>query len=492
MFDAVPLVYRGRLVVADHGRAVALALLVVGSIALAGAAWTATHPPTVEVTEPVATATVGTDVGSRAVVTGDSSLWARGTVLEDRPVYPLALAPRLTLEVHTTVPADRTVVVEHALTLVYRAERDGEVFWDRSRPLLAASHTVRDGDVADAVTLDVTAVRSELDELNAELTGLGRARAYLRLDVRYRADGLEGRLGRAAPLSVKASGYWIDGSLDAEAVHRSPVTREVSRQADPTTLLGLGVLGLVSYAGAGGVLLLSRRRLDREAVAEALERRRYAEWISAGRLDEVVADRAVPMDSLKDLVNVAIDSKNRVVHDPRRELFAVVAADVVYHYDPDPTAPELDVEGDVRVPLRHDGGWPPAAAGDPEERLADPGVADRPTDAATVTRTMGVERGTLVATYRLSTSADEPVVVEVLDGAVEADGPVPGYEPGGTVDAEAGVGFTAAVSPHWARLVKFAVRTDEPGPIESSPTVSRVATMGPADRTDRGSRWRRP
>lgn len=473
----VPLVHRTKLVVADHGPAIATVLLVVGVAAFAGAAWTLTHPPTVEVTQPVATQTVGADVETRTVVTGNTSLWDRGTTLENQPVYPLRSAPALTLQVHTSVPSGRSVAVSQELTLVFRASKEGEVFWRSNQSLLAEERVVQDGNLTTTATLDVTQVRAELDAINEELAGIGRARAFLRLNVSYRADGFAGTLSKTAPMTIRQSGYWIGGPLDAENTHQTPVTREVTKPPDLETAVGLGLLGVVSFGGAGGVVFLSRRRLERSAIADELERHRFREWISAGRLGQFATGQDIAMASLKDLVDVAIDSNSRVVHDRRRELFAVVADDVVYYYDPYYTEPELDIESDVRVPVRQDGGQPSAVDRPTRSRGTASGVADRPPESVSVSRDLVVENGQLVATYRLSTEVSEPVVVDVVDRSIRPDGPVAGFEPARTTAVEDGVGFTAAVSPHWTRLVKFAVGTDEPGPPGSGPAVRRVVTM---------------
>lgn len=482
--DAVPLVYRAKLAVAAHGTAVAAALLVVGTLAVAGAAWTVINPPTVEVTEPVATGTVGADVKTRAVVTGNTSLWERGTTLENRPVYPLDSAPRLMVEVRTSVPPGQPVDVSQSLTLVYRAEKDGEVFWRSTEPLVAEERTVRDGDVSAATSVDMRGMRAELEAINEELPGIGPAKAYLRLNVSYQAGGFAGSLSKTAPVTIRGSGYWIGGTLDAENTHRTPVTREVTRPPDLTMVVGLGLVGLVGFGGAGGVLYLSSRRLDRAAIADDLERRRYREWISVGRLGEFVTGQDVPMESLKDLVDVAIDSNNRVVHDRQRELFAVLADDVVYYYDPDFTGRELDIESDVLVPVRHDGGRRSAFAAAGRGRRSDPGTAEHPSDVVQISRDLGVEGGTPVATYRLSTHADEPVIVEVVDRALRGERPLEGFGPGAAVEVENGVGFTAAVSPHWTRVVRYAVVTDEPEPPVTEPQVRRVVTMGASRATD--------
>ncbi len=62
-----------------------------------------------------------------------------------------------------------------------------------------------------------------------------------------------------------------------------------------------------------------------------------------------IGDYHVSLDTLEDVVDVAIDTNERVVHDERRGLFAVVNDSVVYYYSDsglwEETAwPEMDLE----------------------------------------------------------------------------------------------------------------------------------------------------
>lgn len=477
-FSIVP---RVKLAIADHGRVIAAVLVAIGLVAMAGAAWTLTHPATVEVSESGDPRTVGADVETRAVVTGNTSLWERGTTLEDRAVYPLESAPALTLAVTTSVPAKQPVVVSQELTLVYRASRDGEVFWRESRRLLAEERSVESGQLESTATVDVPRLREELATINEELTGLGRATAALRLNVSYRAPGIAGSLSKTAPLSISESGYWLGGSLDAENTHESSTTRTIRKPPDTDMALGLMLVGVVALGGAAAVGYASRRRLERPAIAEELERERYREWISTGQLGRYVAGQDVAMASLKDLVDVAIDSNNRVVHDRERDLFAVVANGAVYYYDPLHDDPELDIETDLRVPVRHDGGQPSVFGRKGMATGRSAGAAGPGPDSVSVTGEIAIEDERQLAVYRLSTEVDEPVVVEVVDRTIQAREPVSGFEPGETLAVDDGIAFTAAVSPHWTRLVKVAVDDSPDEPPETRPQVRRVTSSGSAD-----------
>lgn len=508
----IPIVPRAKLAVANHGTVIAAVLVVVGLVAFAGAAWTLANPPSVEVTEQATTQRVGTDVETSTVVTGNTSLWDRGTTLRNKPVYPLGSAPNLTVRVHTTMPTGQQIHVTQELSLVYRASKDGQVFWQADQQLISKEATVQNGELTSSATFDVRQVRSHLNSINEDITGIGRAQAYLRLNVSYRAADFSGSISKTAPMAVLSSGYWVGGSLEGEKAHETPVTREVSESPDHQQAIGLGLLGLFALGGAGGVVYLSGRRLDPGAIEDELSHQRYREWVSVGRLGQFVSAQDVAMDSLKDLVDVAIDSNNRVVHDKQRELYAVVSGDVIYYYDPFHDKPNIEFEPSVEVPVRHDGGKTSAFEWATDE-VTEPEVADTsdtessaeddflrgaasaetaplPVDAVSVTADVTRKGGLTVISYHLSSDAPAPVTADIVDSKVEPLWAVPEFEPDDTMGIEGAASFQASILPEGERIVRYVVRTgasatDDPEELVrslSNPQVHRVVMEGNLER----------
>ncbi len=333
---------RLKLLLADHGRTVAVALLVAGVVAVAATGWVYATPPTETVTERVDVQTVGTAVVPSATITGNSTLWDRGTTLTNRSIYPMA-APELTLTVRTTVPADESVSVEQQLRLVYRATRDGTTFWQSEQPLTATKTTTTNGTVTSSTTIDVPAIRDRLDTYNEDLTGLGRAEAALHLAVTYETGRYTGEFTKTATLTIAENGYWLSDRLAASTTHSRRVTREVQGEPNQSILFGLAGLSLLFLASAGTIWYYRDTVADRSVLKERLDRTRFEEWISNGRIDQPPAGRTVPVETLADLVDIAIDSNKRVIHDPGRDHFVVLDGPILYRFDPSgkrPTAPE--------------------------------------------------------------------------------------------------------------------------------------------------------
>lgn len=321
---------------AGNGRTIAALLVVAGLLTLGGVGWAYVTPPTTEVTERTQTRTVHSELHTSAVVTGDSVLYSNGTRLRDEPIYLASPTPGARVNVTTTTPPNASVRVTQRLDLVYSVARENEVFWEESRTLVR-EETTRSGNVTAGARLDVGAVSDRLDRIRDEVGTAGTPRVELRLTVTYEMDGYEGRLQTTVPVRLGEDWYSI-GTDSVERTHGTPVTRTVTvPRRNPGLYLGGGLAGGLSLV-AGLVLTGLRRRrwigrCSERELAHGVHRARYSDWISTGELPAELAGPTVRTSSLEDLVDVAIDTGNRVVHDPERGLYVVFAETATYRYE---------------------------------------------------------------------------------------------------------------------------------------------------------------
>lgn len=89
---------------------------------------------------------------------------------------------------------------------------------------------------------------------------------------------------------------------------------------------------MLCLGGAVWVRRFHRRDVDVAVLRETLTRERFDEWISRGRVPKDTGQRSVYVESLEDLVDVAIDSSKRVIRDPERDQYVVIDGDIVYRY----------------------------------------------------------------------------------------------------------------------------------------------------------------
>lgn len=321
-------------VLAEYGRTIVVVLLVCG-LAFSGlAAWTYTHPPTTEVTDHTERQTVHSELHTRAVATGNTSMYEAGTKLKDQPAYLRPAAPEVTLSQRTSVPQNQSVRVDQRLRLRYQVAHDGNVVWTESRPLAANTTTTSGGEVTTTTSLRVRDVERRLAEISSDVGQSGSVQVDVVVSITYRTEQYGGNLTTAVPVRFSGSWYTIR-SKPLERTHSTPVTRTVPVPRDP---LGYGfpaALGGASLLVAGAVVARRRRGFDTAGLEHELQQRRYSEWISEGSLSGPSPETTVAIDSLADLVEVAIDLDSRVVHDPSEDVYVVVSDSVMYHFSPD-------------------------------------------------------------------------------------------------------------------------------------------------------------
>lgn len=323
---------RARRLLLRRGRAVAILLAVAGLLFVLAGGYVYATPPTETVTERVDVQTVSTKVEPSALVTGNTTLYDRGERLVEPSAFLFAATPTVDLTVETRVPSGIQVDVDQRLTLELSATNNGEPFWEDRTLLGARSQQVDDGRATLSASLDMRQVRQRVDTTRQELGDVGVLQARLNLTATYDTGTYQGVLTVSAPIVMTESAYWIDGSLSERREHDRTVTQPVRGQPDLALVGLLVVLGFGAIGAGGSVARLRRWEADEAALETELAHSRYKEWISSGEFPTQTDKRFVHINTLEDLVDVAIDSNKRVVHDEDIEAYAVVDGDLVYYY----------------------------------------------------------------------------------------------------------------------------------------------------------------
>lgn len=330
--------------IAVYGAVIAAALVVVGVVALFGA-WSAfTAMPTQQETVEINQQTVGTSLDSEAVVTGNSSLYEQGRVLRNSPVYFLEANPFLTLVLNTTGPADEPLTVNQSVTLEFRATRDGEAFWSERRPIMSREETTTDGLVQSTTSVNVTLIRDLVAEKRSAVSDVGILQSNLVVRVQYETGRYSGSFTAETSFVFSERAYWLAEDVAESRDHSETVTRTVAAETNPLEWVGPALLGLVALLGAAGVVLY-QQRLDALSIQTQLYRSRYEEWISDGEFPTGTEKKYVRINSLEDLVDVAIDTNKRVLYDEELDIYAVIDADIIFYFSTDPVSVDswLDV-----------------------------------------------------------------------------------------------------------------------------------------------------
>ncbi|MFC7199757.1 DUF5305 family protein [Halospeciosus flavus] len=327
---------RLRYLLAKRGPALVATFLAVGILLLAGAGAVYANPPTTEITDHTDRQTVSTEISAAAMVTGNTSLYERGTTLHDQPVYLLTAAPHANITVATTLPTDVSGTAEHDAELVYTARRGGETFWQHTEPLTVTTTSSATGTVS-TMTLSMPDIQEQLAAYQSEFGRAATTDVALRVSSQYTVGQYDGGSTNAYSLTFSDRWYGIETDTVSKT-HSTPVTHTRTLPLDSHLPFQLPLVGGIVFVVVGIVTGVTTRRLDavpEDELADELHHTRYGEWISTGRLPAPTTASTVRMESLEALVDVAIDSGKRVVYDPSVGRYAVLDGDVQYQYEPE-------------------------------------------------------------------------------------------------------------------------------------------------------------
>lgn len=363
-----PGIARAKLLVSKYGPALAVALAIVAVLALGIASWNYTHPPTTTVTDHTNKQTIQSTLQTSAIVTGESALYREGARIENQPVYFVDATPTLTLTVQTSVPDEQAVQVDQQIHLVMRASHDGEVFWQQTRVLEQEETTTSNGTVTTSTELNVSQLNNQVAPVRAELGSAGSLAVFVTVKASYETNQYSGSLSGKTPVQISGRTYSVE-PLTFDTTESTPKARTIvlpTREASAYTIpAGIGVTALL---GAGLITGLYRRSEHWNGIEGQIHRSRYADWISAGTLSTEIGDQYVPVASLEDLVDIGIDTNNRVIFDRDRDIYAVIDGRMVYYWGEERTW-EGQMENPTNIDQSED-------VGDDEES---PSTDDRPT-----------------------------------------------------------------------------------------------------------------
>lgn len=347
----------------DAQFAVILALCLIAAAVGGGLVYT-THvdPGTETRQQTVSSFTVETAYNHSAEVTEPNSVFGIGTVLEERDTYFTRIAPELDVAVETTYAAasasDVDVRFDSVLVLRNVDEEEDTVYWSERETL--ATETVSDVEPGETASASLALNSSAADETAAEIeeelgASPGETELFVVTDVTLEGtiNGESTSYDRTIELGIDHGGdvYTVsDPGLQSDTPERTePVTVEQShgplRSIGGPLLLVLGLLG-------AGALVYARREHDlaltpaeRDYLSYNDDRSEFAEWITTFRLPPSVHERPeAEAESLRDLVDFAIDNDTGVIEDPATGAYHAVTGEFVYTYRP-PSPPAVAPEG---------------------------------------------------------------------------------------------------------------------------------------------------
>jgi hypothetical protein len=311
-----------------------------------------------------------------ALVTGSNPVFPQGTTLQNRTVYYRSIAPTVngTYTFGYGSSVDGSLAVETTVLLQLRSlggdqggagEADDQtVYWETSRELTNTSVTgVNPGErVLTTFRVNTTEVAQRLDEIEASLGGsTGTIQTRIVVVTAYRGSvagtQVDERAIHHVPITIEGETYGF-GDTGPWRQEREQIRQvQVPNEYGPLREIVAPVLSLLSLLGLLGLAVARHRGLNeltstqRATLAFFRNRSSYDEWITRARLpDGAIEEQRAKVSTLEDLVDLAIDTDERVIEDPYKNAYIVQHEGVTYVYSP-PVQIESGGSGSPADPL---------------------------------------------------------------------------------------------------------------------------------------------
>lgn len=363
-------IIRAKQLVSSWLIAIVIVLVLTSSVAAAAAYHTHTNPPIEREEVIVAAWSEETTLSHQARVTEPNLVFEQDQTLLNRPVYFSRVSPILEGQQDYSYAAsdDGNLTVETVVRVRLRSvSPEGNVYWQRSDAIdRSRVEGLAPGEIATTTTaLNVTDVVNTLEQIEASLgatLGATEIRVVFDTSVSGTVNGENVQTQHADSILVEPSSGSFTVQADEGVQERYERTETVESKATHGPLLRYGLFGVlfVSLASMTGLVGLNRTgRLtpskDDLSIIGTSERDEAQDWISTVSVpDEALETIVIPVDSLSDLVDIAIDTNERVLKDDDRKAFYVLDNTIHYVYlpvertdttDADPSSESPDEDG---------------------------------------------------------------------------------------------------------------------------------------------------
>lgn len=271
-------------------------------------------------------------------VTEDTSAFEAGESLTDRSFYPRQNTTNPVIS--ATSDAQQATITEFAIVLTYESRPDiGEEppFYTEQQTL--ANVTPMDNQAEIQHELDIQAVFQRVVDLQAEFGPQTTTTATVETLARYTyetADGMTqaGMVTAGGPISSTEQMYAVPSGTNRDRQTVGEAGAGGSSSFGATNLFAL-LFALASIGTLGGVYAVYNRT-DLESLQRRIQKQRYAEWVT--EVKSYTPDgneKVVEVSTLEDLVNLAIDTRRRVLYHDRLNEYLVVDDNTMFKYVPE-------------------------------------------------------------------------------------------------------------------------------------------------------------
>lgn len=296
---------------------------------------------------PHATHVVETHTDHSATILNDTEAFSQGDILSSRYYYPKQSTDELDYSVQTGEMD--TTVKEVNIEMLYEAKPDNEeVYWSDTETITTETENVGNTET----TIDLTHVQDRVDRLEEEFESDADVETEIQVTIEYEYESATGEHNEdevviSDSLAFHETIYSVDSTSDTERFETGePIDHSEEESDGYGNIYAFFVWVLASSIAAGSGY--GYRFFDEDETEAQLRKSRFSEWISrvdSFELTEELDEASV--ESLQDLVDIAIDTRNRVLYIVDDDVYVVRGSDMLYRYE-DPCAsykPEISTDG---------------------------------------------------------------------------------------------------------------------------------------------------
>ncbi|MHC1604863.1 MAG: DUF5305 family protein [Candidatus Methanofastidiosia archaeon] len=272
-----------------------------------------------------------------AKVLMENPICERGTTLSGMAGYFYSVSPVadivFSFGFEPTIDNASITVVSTSTLILKSVDDDGVAFWSKEIPI--SSSTLEANGMAaleDSFSVDAASIKNQIEEIKERLgSSAGQEACEIVTKVIY--NGTVSTTTFGDEKTYRFSIYFGPEYFSTDVVG-TPQTDTTDFYEICSIEKRKGIWNLILPVGAvfASIAALLSLIYTYGETSAGIEIDKYKEWISNGKYPGGKWDKKIMLVNIRDLVDVAIDSRKRVIHDREKAIFFVVDGDILYYY----------------------------------------------------------------------------------------------------------------------------------------------------------------
>ncbi len=322
-------------------------ILILGLVTTSGLAYASLQPKTItEVQkEPKTLYKYESSYSISTEVLKENSIWRKGKVLENRPVYFKKITPNVKIDFEYSIIPKSTMKGTYSTELVFSSVKDGDTYWQKQAILEEEQFQVEEGILTDSIELNINDLERKLEDIQKGIDfyrGDKKVKVITRLnfDTKVSGKSITGSEKFVLPINLQGSSFKIP-QKNFKGKEDKEVEVKENKKVEPSLkdkILGSAPPLVLFFLLAAFSFIKLKIDVPSDEKLQKLEIKKdheeYSEMISAGKIPDNLDTRKIEINTLEDLVKIAIDTEERVIHDKEASIYFTIHDGTFYYFDP--------------------------------------------------------------------------------------------------------------------------------------------------------------